>query len=147
MSYITNNDIELRLGTARYVQLSDDTGSGTADANVVAEARDGAQAEVDSYLARRYAVPIDLTTHLNVSPLLKSITLDLVEYRLHARRREIPDDVVVKRTAAVVWLQRVAKGDVSLPSVAEIDINAATGINAMTTGNERVLTRDELADH
>ncbi len=146
MSYITNNDIELRLGTARYVQLSDDTGSGSADVNIVAELRDGAEGEVNSYLARRYAVPIDLTTHLPVSPLLKSITLDIVEYRLHARRREIPDDVVAKRTAATVWLQKVARGDVSLPSVTPIAENTATGIRATTIGNERVLSRDELAD-
>ena len=48
MSYITNSDIELRLGTSRYIQLTDDTGSGSADTNIVDEARQGAEGEVDS---------------------------------------------------------------------------------------------------
>ena len=37
MSYITNDDMELRLGTARYVQLTDDAGTGSANTAVAVE--------------------------------------------------------------------------------------------------------------
>ena len=45
MSYITNVDIEERLGTALYTQLTDDTGTGSADTDVVDSSRDEAEGE------------------------------------------------------------------------------------------------------
>ena len=86
MAYITNADIEERLGSDTYVQLTDDDGDQVADVGVVDEARLGAEGEVNSYFARRYQVPIDLSVHGDLADLLASITLDLVEYRLRARR-------------------------------------------------------------
>lgn len=145
MSYISNDDVELRLGTARYVQLTDDAGTGSANTQVVDEAREGGQGQVDSYLSQRYSVPIDLNTHAEVAGVLKSITLDLVEYRLHARRRDVPVDVITKRDAAIVWLQRVGRGETGLPSVAPIATNPASGVHAETTGDARLLSRDELS--
>ena len=63
MSYITDTDIERRLGTTAYIQLTDDAGTGAADLSVVAAAREGAVGEVNSFLARRFRVPIDLNNH------------------------------------------------------------------------------------
>ena len=59
MAYITNADIEERLGSATYVQLADDDGDNVADVGVVDEARLGADGEVSSYLGRRFQLPID----------------------------------------------------------------------------------------
>lgn len=146
MSYITNDDIELRLGTARYVQLTDDAGTGSANTEVADEARQGAMGEVDSHLARRYAVPIDLTEHAEIKPALVSVSLDLAEFRLYARRRDVPVDVIRKRDAALAWLGKVASGEASLPSVAPISPNPAGGIHASSSGDERTLSRDELSD-
>ena len=61
MSYLANSDIEKRLGAAAYVQLTDDEGTGSANQDRVDEARLGAEGEANSYLARRYAVPVDLS--------------------------------------------------------------------------------------
>ncbi|MCH8853744.1 MAG: DUF1320 domain-containing protein [Planctomycetes bacterium] len=144
MAYVTNNDIEERLGTAAYIQLTDDTGSGSADIDKVDEARLGAEGEVNSYLGRRYAVPIDLTAHAEVADVLKSFVLDLVEYRLHSRRPPVPSAVSSKRNQAIAWLDRVARADVVLPSVDPILENSATGISAETSSNERFFTRDDL---
>ncbi len=144
MAYVTNNDIEERLGTAAYIQLTDDTGSGSADIDKVDEARLGAEGEVNSYLGRRYAVPIDLAAHAEVADVLKSFVLDLVEYRLHSRRPPVPGAVSSKRNQAIAWLDRVAKADVILPSVEPIAENPAKGLAAETSSNERVFTRDEL---
>jgi len=52
MGYVTNADIENRLGSAAYVQLTDDEGTGSANEDRVDEARLGAEGEADSYLAR-----------------------------------------------------------------------------------------------
>ena len=60
MGYITDSDIQTRVGPAAYVQLTDDTGGGVANETVVDEARAGAEGEVNAYLARRYAVPLQV---------------------------------------------------------------------------------------
>jgi len=146
MSYINNNDVQQRLGAARYVQLTDDAGTGSANEAVVDEARAAAEGVMDSHLSRRYAVPIDVATHPEVVAVLVGIALDLVEHRLYARRRDVPSDIVAKRNAAIDWLQRVARGEAALPSVAPIAPGGASGIRAATTGDARLLSRDELAD-
>lgn len=147
MSYITNGDIETRLGTERYVQLTDDAGSGSANEAVADEAREGAEREADSFLARRYAVPIDVSAHGELAGLLATVVLDLVEYRLHARRPPVPADVTDQRDAAIKWLGHVASGAVELPSVKPLAPNPATGLRAASTGDDRVLSRDELSSY
>ncbi len=144
MGYISNADIEERLGTASYVQLTDDTGTGEADADKVDEARLGAEGEVDSYLARRYAVPIDVTSHPELAGLLRSIALDLAEFRLHCRRPPVSEDVLRKRDATISWLSQVARGAIVLPSASALPANEAEGFRAAVAGRRRVLTDDEM---
>jgi phage gp36-like protein len=146
MSYASNADIEERLGSVSYVQLTDDTGSGSADEDKVTEARLGAEGEVDSYLGRRYAVPIDVTSHAELASLLRSITLDLAEHRLRSRRPPVPEDVRRRRESAVQWLQRAASGEVVLPASSEVAGNPATGVSGEVTGSPRVMSREELED-
>ena len=144
--YVTNDDIELRLGTARYIQLTDDAGTGSPDPAVADEARLGAEGEADSFLARRYAVPIDTAEHPQTAAVLKSIVLDLIEYRLHARRPPVPSDVSAKGAAAVAYLKRIADGQAHLPSAGPIAANPASGPRAAITGNAKILDADELAE-
>lgn len=144
MAYITSSDIEERLGTRSLVQLTDDTGTGTVDADKVEEARLGSEGEVNSYLARRYSVPIDVAAHTELAGLLASITLDIAAFRLHCRRPPVPVEVTDRRDAALQWLGRVACGDVRLPADSELPGNEAEGPTAETTGHRRVLTEDEF---
>jgi phage gp36-like protein len=143
--YITNADIETRLGPALYVQLTDDSGAGVANEDVVNEARLAAEGEVDAYLAARYQVPIDIAVHPQVAGVLVGIALDLAEYRLRARRPPIPADAGAKHGAAIEWLRRVARGEVELPAAEALASNPATAPHVLTTGEKRVLTREELS--
>jgi len=147
MSYLTNEDIEKRLGSAAYVQLTDDDGNNQPGVVVVDEARLGAEGEVDSYLARRFAVPIDLARHPELGNLLKSITLDLAETRLRARRPPVPDETLRRHGDALAWLRGVADGTIALPSVAPISPSGLQGPAVLTSGEERVLSHDELSEH
>ncbi len=146
MGYITNADVEERLGTSTYVQLTDDPGTGTADEDKGNEARLGAEGEVNSYLARRVAVPVDLATWPELAGLLKSVVLDLVEYRLRGRRPPVPSGVSQRRDEAVQWLERVAAGEVMLPARVEITTNPAAGAMVASTGSARSMTREALRD-
>ncbi len=144
MGYISNADVEQRMGPVAYVQLSDDAGSGTADESVVNEARLGAEGELNSYLAGRYAVPVDLAVHPELEAVVVSFVLDLVEYRLHGRRPPIPEGIVQKRTNAIEWLSRLSAGEVQLPGMTPIGANPAAGIEVEQSSNEQVFTRDEM---
>lgn len=147
MAYLTNADIEERLGSDAYVQLTDDDGDGVADTGVVDEARLGAEGEVNSYLARRYQVPIDLDAHPELADVLASFSLDLVEYRLRSRRPPVPKDALDRHARAIEWLTRVADGSLELPSATPVASNATRGSLGATTGDERLLSREELSGH
>lgn len=147
MSYLTNNDLELRVGSAAYVQLADDDGDGNADAAVVDEIRRAAEGEVDSYLATRFAVPIDTSTFPELADVLRSITLDLAEYRLRIRRPPAPAHVLDRYMTALRWLRDVADGRVALPAASPLPTAANRGVIAKSIGEPRLLTRDEFANH
>jgi phage gp36-like protein len=147
MSYITNEDIELRLGHAAYVHLTDDNGDGNADAGVVDEARLAAEGEVNSFLARRFAVPIDVAAVPELADVLKSVTLDLVECRLRARRPPVSEDARRKADQARGWLQSVAEARIDLPAAGPLPPSPLRGSLGEVTGESRILTFDELSDH
>jgi phage gp36-like protein len=147
MLYITNTDIERRLGSAAYVQLTDDDGDGSADVGVVDEARLAAEGAVNSFLAKRYSVPVNLVAHSELADLLASVTLDLAEYRLRARRPPIPESAERLHNQAMGWLMEVAEGTIDLPAATPVASNVTRGTIAAVTGEARLLTRDELSRH
>jgi phage gp36-like protein len=146
MSYVTNADIEAWLGTRNYIALTDDSGSGAADVAKINEARTGAEGEVNSYLATRYQVPVSVSSESEVAAVLRTITLDLVAYRLHTRRPPVPPDIVRRHDEAVTWLNRAAIGVVQLPSAQAMAVNTALGTVGQAAGPERAMTRDGLQD-
>jgi phage gp36-like protein len=134
------------MGSAAYVQLTDDAGTGTADEAVVTQARLAAEAEINSYLAVRYQVPVDVSDQAGVAALLCSIAVDLVEFRLHSRRPPVPADVVARHAAALDWLRRVAQGNATLPATVELPSNPCSGPTVSVIGSPRIWSRDEAAD-
>lgn len=146
MSYATNADLQQRLGTTLYTQLTDDTGSGVPDENKATEARLGAEGEMDSYFARRYAVPVAIGGRPELTGVLRSIALDLAEYRLRCRRPPVDAEARRRQEAAVTWLRRVAAGEALLPSSTTLTPNVASGLIAATAGGPRRLTADEMDD-
>ena len=115
MPYASATDLTNRLGTRTAAELTADSGS-TPDTTKLTEDANAASAEVDGYLARRYAVPIDLAAHPELAPLLKGITLDLGAYRTHCRRQPVPEEISKARQAAVEWCLRVSRGEILLPA-------------------------------
>jgi len=138
--------IELRVGSAAYVQLADDDGDGVADVAVVDEIRAAAESEVNSYLAARYAAPVDLSAFPELAALLVSVTLDLAEYRLRGRRPPVAVESLRRRAEAVDWLTNVALGVLTLPA-SGVPTTTARGIVAAAVGNDRSLSRIELKNN
>lgn len=145
MSYVSATDVQERLGDTLYVELTDDTGSGSADLDKINEAIQGAEGEVNSYVGLRYVVPVDLTGQSMIAEVLKSFVLDLVEQRLHGRRPPVPEDIRRKRSEALTWLKRVADGEIVLPSSSAVPRSAEADIPGKPVGTPRRFTRDELS--
>jgi len=137
MAYITNQDIIDRVGTSAAAQLTTDSGA-TPDQDVIDEVRNASEGEVNGYLAKRYTVPVDLTTHTDLADTLKSFTLDVAVYRLMGRRGRISESYKQAYENAKEWLTKVSEGKIVLP--------AATTPEA-PTGDAQVLGYGKYRDN
>jgi len=81
MAYSTQADILEQLSEAHLIQLTDDAGAGTVDADVVSRAIADADAEIDSYCATKYDTPF--TT---VPAVIRKLSVDMAIYNVYARR-------------------------------------------------------------
>jgi len=109
MAYTTEQDLTERFGAAEVLALTDRDGNGTVDAEVLGKAINDAQALVDGYLATRYAVPFSADL---VPALVKSITADLVRYRLMENRAT--EEAEKRNQQAIATLRDLASGKASL---------------------------------
>jgi len=132
MPYATQADLEARFGVDELIQLTDRAGTGVPDAAIVARALSDAAAEIDSYLASRYALPLS-----PVPAVLARIACDIARYRLWEDRAS--DEVRRRYEDARRLLESIAKGTVSLGLPEE---NAAPALAEASLGNARVMTRD-----
>lgn len=111
MTYATQADLVDRFGEAELAQLTDrDTGA-VIDAAVVARALADADAEIDGYLAARYALPLPTTP-----ALLTRLASDIARYRLYDERTT--EAVRQRYQDATRMLDRIAAGTVALGSSA-----------------------------
>ena len=146
MGYATLQDLADRLGPAAYLQLTDDEATGEPNEARAQESLDAAEAEVNSRLASRFAVPLDVATEPQAAAMLRAVALDLAEYRLHARRPPVPEAVEAKALQTRQWLRDVAEGRAQLPLSREAPANESGGTVAEVHGTERVFRRDDRTE-
>lgn len=104
MAYATQADLETRFGADELAQLTDRVAGAVIDASVVARALDDASAEIDSYLASQYDLPLAA-----VPPVLVRVASDIARYYLWADRAT--EAVRQRYEDARIYLGKVAKGD------------------------------------
>lgn len=138
MSYCTQADLTDRYGQAMLVQLTDRASpkSGLVDAAVIDRALADADAEIDGYLAARYALPLSSTP-----ALLKDLAQRVAIYKLH--RQVTPDKISQDYDLARADLQRISKGDIVL-QVAGIPAPAGGAADVRVTDTTRTMTVDTL---
>lgn len=134
MAYATADDLIERYGEEELIRLTDRTGSGVADADTVARALSDADAEIDGYLASRYALPLQ-----SVPNVLVRIACDIARYRLWADRAS--DEVRRRYEDARRYLESLSRGDVTLGLPPDMQPSAPTAMAAAWVGNEPVFTR------
>jgi phage gp36-like protein len=104
MAYCTQDDILKLIPRDELAELTAESGD-EPDAAVVSEAIAKAEAEVDSYLGTRYAVPLS-----PVPAMVKSLAQDLALYHLYSRRSVAPSVRRQKYVDALAFLKEVAAG-------------------------------------
>ncbi len=143
MAYSTKANMISRIGGKVLDQLVDDTGSDSEtekDARID-DAITDADAMIDSFLGKLYAVPLTSTPTVIIRA---SVYLAL--WNLASRRwdvTEAPSTIKTNYDATIAWLTSVAAGAVTLsdpPPLANTDETASTSV----TSTSRRLTRDNL---
>lgn len=141
MAYASLQDMIDRFGADELVQLTDRTNrpASTIDAGVVAAHLTDAENLANSYLAKRYRLPLD-----PVPEILTRIVCDIARATLHGRTLETDDPVAQAKADAVAWLKDVAKGLVQLEAEGLAPDQPGSG-TVQVSGPDRVFSKDSLA--
>jgi phage gp36-like protein len=139
MAYCCEDDLLKMIPQAELTDLTVESGE-IPDSLIIIDAISKADAEIDSYLGVRYAVPLSSTP-----AQVKALSVDLAIYHLYSRRSIVPPVRQQKYDAAVAFLKQVAAGQVVIvgpqgepPAVAKDVTDATSAI--------RVFSRNTLAD-
>ena len=112
MMYAAAADMIAAFGEDEVIACTDRPNLGEIDAQVLDAALVSACSEADSYLARRYALPL-----LVVPAALTSVVCDIARYRLTGGMASETDPIRDRYKLAIAWLADLASGKVSLPEL------------------------------
>jgi phage gp36-like protein len=140
VAYCTIDDILERIDASRLVQLTDDEGSGSVNAERVAQAIADADEEIDGYAGARYAVPLD-----PAPGVVRKLSADIAIYNLYGRRDKVPEARAERYGRAVQTLEKIAAGKFSLGSGDPEGNPPGSSAPEMAGGNpRRVFSRDGM---
>jgi phage gp36-like protein len=95
-----------------------------------------ATAEMDSYLGRRYSLPLPSAS---IPPVLQRLCCDIAIYRLMALLpKEAVADARRRYDDATTWLEDLVGGRIQLSDLAGQEVSAAPSIRIASTGAPRV---------
>lgn len=112
-TYLSFEAFVARAGVEEAVRLTDSLGTGAIDAERLDAALLDAQATVDAYIGRRYAVPLALPAPAPIP----SLVFDLAIARLYTH--DLPANVEQKRDAAMALLADIAAGEAVLAGLVD----------------------------
>lgn len=141
--YLTPADVEARL-RRNYEALYTPRGATAGDTAIVEADIEAAEADIHSYLAGRYVVPV---TDPEAVKLLRHWALVLLQEIAYGAipGRAIPENIAAQVTSLRSRLQALADGQLSLGTAAEVPA-AATGIagDFLGAASQPAFTRDQL---
>ncbi len=147
MAYTTTTQLSARLGSTIYARLTDRVNGTTADPDVAQQIVDEAEALADSYLAKRYATPVDLSARPELADVLAARVLDLAEWIAWKGSPfvgDVPERVRALGSEAVGWFEAVAVGKIHLPAASPPPGPTAEDDAPRFSAEDREFTRDEL---
>lgn len=139
--YCTQSELEADIGPARLIELTDISAAptGAVDGVVMSAAISAATSEIDSYIGRRYGVPLPI-----VSDLVRDICIALTLDRLFKFAK--PEEVKDRAAAARKLLVSIASGSASIPDLVDLS-GGPLGDVLFAEPNDPVFSRDTLSDY
>ena len=109
MPYATAQDIIDRYGNDTLLMLTDRDNDDQVDTQVIEQAVADATAEIDTYVAAKYTLPLP-----TIPSVLVRLCVDISIYRLSATADMVTEEKRQRYEDAIALLRRIAKGEVSL---------------------------------
>jgi len=138
MAYCTQDDLLERVSEDELIQATDDENIDAVDESKVTRAIADADAIVNGYCGRRYAVPF--TT---VPALIRKFSVDIALYTLFSRRAGAGEEFRQHRDDAVSYLKGVARGENTLGEN-DPDETPASANTPNIVSNPRIFSRTSL---
>ena len=135
MTYASKQNLIDRYGSDELLQLTDRANTGSIDDTVITRALADADAEINGYLATRFALPLS-----PVPTALEKLACDIARYRLYEDR--VTELVKDRYKDAVRFLQDVSAGKVML-GVDTANQKPATNDAAQLSSTTPVFRRSE----
>lgn len=138
MPYVTPQELIDRLGTREATAISDRLKTGAPNLTVLAEVLALAEDEVNSYVGRRYALPLtNPGGQAAVIPAtLKRLVIDIARYRNTGTEVMETEPIRNRFKDAVKLLEQISRGEIRLGDLAL----AGAGGPAAVGGNSAVRT-------
>ena len=140
MAYCTQDDLLKMVPEAEMAQLTAESGD-APDAEVVSEVIAKAAAEIDSYLAVRYVLPL-----VAVPAQVKHLAVDMAIYHIYSRRGMMLEIRGKNYDKAVAFLKDVAAGRAEIIGAAGVELPGAEGQVVEVSSAERVFSRTKMSD-
>lgn len=141
MTYCTQQDLVDRYGAAKLVQLTDKTNKPqtTMDTVVIAKVITDATSLVNSYLGKRYRLPLTVAA----PDVLVTYACQIAWFLLLGDAAGKDSPARLAYGDAMIWLEKVSRGTVIIEGAGE-NVAPAGGGQIKTQGPERIFTRDRL---
>jgi phage gp36-like protein len=138
MAYATAQDMEDQFGLRELTALTDRDNVGVVDEAVLARALSDADAEIDSYLAGRYPLPLSSSY-----PVLARHAANMARYYLTGAEATETEPVRVRYKDAIRYLESIRDGKTRLGAEGAEQVAAG---RVSVVGGDRVFTSDSLSD-
>ncbi len=140
MPYATAADMIAAFGEVEMIHLTAPQGEldGPPDEAKINGALADSSALIDSYLRRRYAVPLAAPAPLEIARAARV----LARYDLaHGEQKEPTEQMRLARKEVLTWLEQLAAGDVQLDGV---PLAGGSGAGARVQDRDRAFSDDAL---
>jgi phage gp36-like protein len=147
-NYLTESFLLTVFAEQDLIDLTDRRGVGEINQAVLASAIAAAEGEFHSYVARRYAVPLDLESETDeLAETIRGNLVTLLTYRLWSppRKQTMPQSVRDAYKDALAWLQKVADGKVTLGSSTSPAASSESPAATEYDTEDREFTRNRLS--
>lgn len=115
--YTTVEELKLYLPNRLLGALTQDVeGNYLPEDDIISSAIESAEDEVNSYLAKRYTIPVRTSGGI-VPSRIKTLVYTITKYLLYTRAALLSSEISQEYDNAIVYLDRIATGRATMPAL------------------------------